>query len=109
MQGLDQFREYDNLAELLKLIEDEGMSGEIVFVDVTSGKDDLRDFHLKVINDSDESIVTANKNPLSIYRAVKRPIHCLCDLPEIHRWPSPEIGTKYNSHLHGRVPYPPHC
>jgi aspartokinase/homoserine dehydrogenase 1 len=67
MQGLDQFREYDNLAELLKLIEDEGMSGEIVFVDVTSGKDDLRDFHLKVINDSDESIVTANKNPLSIY------------------------------------------
>lgn len=67
MQGLDQFREYDNLAELLKLIEDEGMSGEIVFVDVTSGKDDLRDFHLKVINDSDESIVTANKNPISIY------------------------------------------
>ena len=67
MQGLDQFLEYDNLAELLKLIEAEGMSGEIVFVDVSSGKDDLRDFHLKVINDSDESMVTANKNPLSIY------------------------------------------
>ena len=67
MQGLEQFRKYDNLAELLKLIEVEGMSGEIVFVDVTSGKDGLRDFHLKVINDSDECIVTANKNPLSIY------------------------------------------
>jgi aspartokinase/homoserine dehydrogenase 1 len=67
MQCLDQYREYDNLAELLKLIDDEGMSGEVVFVDVTSGKDDLRDFHLKVINDTEESIVTANKNPLSIY------------------------------------------
>ncbi len=67
MQDLEQFREYGNLAELLELIEAEGMSGKIVFVDVTSGKDDLRNFHLKVINGSDESMVTANKNPLSIY------------------------------------------
>jgi homoserine dehydrogenase len=91
MQGLDQFREYDNLAELLKLIEDEGMSGEIVFVDVTSGKDDLRDFHLKVINDSDESIVTANKNPLSIYPtdvfiALTRPREEVW-IPGVRSWP----------------------
>jgi len=67
MQGLDQYREYGNLAELLKLIEDMRMSGDVVFVDLTAGKDDLRDFHLKVINNSEESIITANKNPLSIY------------------------------------------
>jgi aspartokinase/homoserine dehydrogenase 1 len=63
----DQYQEFDNLLELLKLIKDEGMSGEIAFVDITAGKDELRDFHLKVIDESEESIITANKNPLSIY------------------------------------------
>ena len=64
---LDQYQNYDNLLELLKLLKDEGMSGEIAFVDITAGKDELRDFHLKVIDESEESIITANKNPLSIY------------------------------------------
>jgi len=63
MQGLDEYNQYDNLSDLLKLIKDEGMAGEIAFVDITAGKDDLRDFHLKVINDSEETIITANKNP----------------------------------------------
>ncbi|GAX59940.1 aspartokinase/homoserine dehydrogenase [Candidatus Scalindua japonica] len=67
MRDLDEYHQYDNLCDLLKFIQDEGMAGEIVFVDITAGKDDLRDFHLKVINDSEETIITANKNPLSIY------------------------------------------
>ncbi len=67
MQDLDEYHQYDNLSDIIKLIRDEGMAGEIAFVDITSGKDDLRDFHLKVINDSEEIIITANKNPLSIY------------------------------------------
>ncbi len=67
MNDTDQYQKYDNLLELLKLLKDEGMSGEVAFVDVTAGKDELRDFHLKVINDSEENIITANKNPLSIY------------------------------------------
>ena len=67
MRNLDEYHPYDNLADLLKLIQNEGMAGEIAFVDITAGKDDLRDFHLKVINDSEETIITANKNPLSIY------------------------------------------
>ncbi len=67
MNDVDQYQNYDNLLELLKLLKDEGMSGEIAFVDITAGKDELRDFHLKVIDESEESIITANKNPLSIY------------------------------------------
>ncbi|MBT3881380.1 MAG: hypothetical protein HOI47_13710 [Candidatus Scalindua sp.] len=67
MHDLDEYQRYDNLSDLLKLIQNEGMAGEIAFVDITAGKDDLRDFHLKVINDSDETVITANKNPLSIY------------------------------------------
>lgn len=67
MQDLDEYHQYDTLSDLLKLIKEEGMAGEIVFVDITAGKDDLRDFHLKVINNTEETIITANKNPLSIY------------------------------------------
>jgi len=67
MQDLDEYYQYDSLSDLLKLIKDEGMAGEIAFVDITAGKDDLRDFHLAVINDSEETMITANKNPLSIY------------------------------------------
>ncbi len=67
MRDLDDYHQYDNLSDLLKLIQNEGMAGEIAFVDITAGKDDLRDFHLKVINDSEETIITANKNPISIY------------------------------------------
>ena len=67
MRDLDEYHQYDNLSDLLKLIQNEGMAGEIAFVDITAGKDDLKDFHLKVINDSEETIITANKNPLSIY------------------------------------------
>ncbi|MBT6562648.1 MAG: hypothetical protein HON76_08975, partial [Candidatus Scalindua sp.] len=56
MHDLDEYQRYDNLSDLLKLIQNEGMAGEIAFVDITAGKDDLRDFHLKVINDSDETV-----------------------------------------------------
>ncbi len=67
MNNTDKYQEYDSLSELLKLLKDEGMSGEIAFVDISAGKNELRDFHLKVIDETEESIITANKNPLSIF------------------------------------------
>ncbi len=67
MNDTDQYQQYDNLSELLTLLKNEGMSGELAFVDITAGKDELRDFHLKVIKESGECIITANKNPISIY------------------------------------------
>lgn len=60
------FTEYSNekLEGLLKVIEREGLEGDVVFIDATDGKDDLTKFHQKVINDTNNNIVTANKNPL---------------------------------------------
>ncbi|ODS30888.1 MAG: homoserine dehydrogenase [Candidatus Scalindua rubra] len=67
MNDLDVYKSNNNLEGLLDLTEDEDLSGEVVFVDATSGKDDLRDFHLKVITETEGIIITANKNPLSLY------------------------------------------
>ena len=36
--------------ELLKVIEQEGLEGDVVFIDATDGKNDLTNFHKRVIN-----------------------------------------------------------
>ncbi len=70
IMGLDNFVCHKTMPDLLKgllaAIEDEGLAGNIVFVDATPGKDDLTDFHLKIINETEECLITANKNPLSL-------------------------------------------
>lgn len=38
-----------------------------VIIDATGGKDIMRDLHLRVLSETDFHIVTANKNPLSLY------------------------------------------
>ncbi len=58
---------YQNLKEIFLILSKLGCEGDVIFVDVTSGKDELRDFHLELINKTRYKIVTANKNPISLY------------------------------------------
>ena len=58
---------YTNLADLLNLVKADGMDGEVIFVDVTAGQDHLFAFHQQVITQSNNGLVTANKNPISLY------------------------------------------
>ncbi len=72
LAGLELEKHGEKLNELTDLaaaFSDMGMDGEIIFVDVTAGKDALKDFHLKVIGDdvAGNCLVTANKNPVSLY------------------------------------------
>ena len=57
----------DNLEEIVSLVRDNGLDGEIVFADVTAGKQELLDFHKKVLLESQNFLVTANKNPISLF------------------------------------------
>jgi len=59
----------NQLADLKNAISQMGLDGEVIFVDVTDGKEELREFHLDVISDdvAGNSLVTANKNPVSLY------------------------------------------
>lgn len=53
--------------EILGIATRHWLNWEIIFVDATAWKDDMKDFHLEVIEKSDNYIVTANKNPVSLY------------------------------------------
>lgn len=53
--------------DILKIIKKAWLNWEVIFIDATAGKDDMRDFHLAVIEESDNFLVTANKNPVSLY------------------------------------------
>jgi homoserine dehydrogenase len=53
--------------EILKVVDDAWLNWEIIFIDATAAKDKIKDFHLSVIEESDNKIVTANKNPISLY------------------------------------------
>ncbi len=58
---------YKNIGEILGLIKGQGLDGEIIFADVTAGKDELLHFHKSVLLDSQNFLVTANKNPISLF------------------------------------------
>ena len=53
--------------EILNTVKDHWLNWEIIFVDATAAKDEMKDFHLAIMEQSDNSIVTANKNPISLY------------------------------------------
>jgi homoserine dehydrogenase len=55
------------ITDLVDLIKVEWLNWEVVFVDVTSWKDELLEFHKYVITNSQNYLVTANKNPISLY------------------------------------------
>lgn len=57
----------NNLNHLLDLVKDEWLSSEAIFIDVTAWKDELLDFHKNIIWESQNYLVTANKNPISLY------------------------------------------
>lgn len=56
--------EYSSHDEILKAVKDSGLEGEIVFVDVTAEGPKMVEFHQKVIRETVNKIVTANKKPL---------------------------------------------
>ncbi len=61
---------YNGAQDLSPILEEAnslGYDGDLVFVDATAGKDVLKNLHLKVIRDTRSRIVTANKNPISLY------------------------------------------
>jgi len=59
--------EISKMKDLLASVKKYKMDGEVVFADVTAGKDELLDFHNDVLNKSKNFLVTANKNPISLY------------------------------------------
>jgi aspartokinase/homoserine dehydrogenase 1 len=61
------WEKFHNLEYFLELIKKEWLEWEIIFVDVSAWKDELLNFHKKIITNSQNSLVTANKNPISLY------------------------------------------
>ena len=57
----------EKLGDLVDIVRNEGLNWEIVFVDVTAWKEELLKFHKKVILESSNFLVTANKNPIWLY------------------------------------------
>ncbi len=62
-----QKTEFNHLSTLIETANKVGMDGEIIFIDVTAGKEALLEFHRKVITETRNGLVTANKNPISLY------------------------------------------
>lgn len=68
IDGLSETKITPNAAdEMLDVLQRSGYDGQVIFVDVTPERDVMRDFHLRVITKTRNRIVTANKNPLSLY------------------------------------------
>lgn len=58
---------YNKLTDLLELVKKQWLDWEVVFADVTAWKDELLEFHKALISNSQNFLVTANKNPISLY------------------------------------------
>lgn len=60
--------QYSSLMEILGIANNElkNNATTLVFVDVTPLNEPMRDFHLKVIRETQYGIVTANKNPIAL-------------------------------------------
>lgn len=68
IQGLEREGEkINNLQQFMELVKSEWLEWEVIFADVTAGKNELLDFHSQVLTNSSNAIVTANKNPISLY------------------------------------------
>ena len=64
---LEKGAHYTDINEILQVVKRSNLDKEIIFVDLTAGKEDLLKFHKNIIENSNYSIVTANKNPVSLY------------------------------------------
>lgn len=95
-QSLNHWLSYTWYEEILSRIRQSGIDGDITFVDVTANWDKIIDLHKKIIMDSNNNIVTANKKPVA---ADMRTFEILTSNP--HRY-------KYNTTVMaggGAVPY----
>ena len=63
----EKWERLHQLTDLLWVIKNAWMDWEIIFVDVTAWKKPLLTFHREVIRSSKNYLVTANKNPISLY------------------------------------------
>ncbi len=61
------WEKFDKITLLLDLVKEEWLDWEIVFADVTAGKEELLEFHKVLISNTQNFLVTANKNPISLY------------------------------------------
>lgn len=52
--------------QMLEEVQREGYDGDLVLVDATADKSAMTQFHLKVLGETRNKMVTANKNPLSL-------------------------------------------
>jgi len=65
---LEKFwKKLEKLTNLLELVKKNWLESEVVFADVTAWKKELLEFHKAVILNSQNYLVTANKNPISLY------------------------------------------
>jgi len=55
------------LTNLVDLVEKNWLNWDVVFADVTAWKDELLEMHKYILHSSDNFLVTANKNPISLY------------------------------------------
>ncbi len=63
----EKWEQLNELSSLIQLVKNHWMDWEIVFADVTAWKKELLNFHKYVLQESSNFLVTANKNPLSLY------------------------------------------
>ena len=54
------------LNDLLEIVRKNPSDGKLTFVDVTTSREPMRDFHLQVIHKTPYGIVTSNKNPITM-------------------------------------------
>ncbi len=64
---LEKSIKFNKLRDLVDLVKQNWLDWEVVFVDVTAWKEELLDFAKYVIWNSNNFLVTANKNPISLY------------------------------------------
>ncbi len=53
--------------KITSILDEHGFGGDVIFVDTTAAKESMRDMHLNLIQSTDYKVVTANKNPISLY------------------------------------------
>lgn len=58
---------FDKIEDIVDIVKNAGLDWEIVFADVTAWKQELLDLHKKILLESQNFLVTANKNPISLY------------------------------------------
>ena len=65
LRALSSGKDIKSMIDISNMANDRGLNGEVVFVDVTADTERALEFHQHVITQTDNKIVTANKNPVA--------------------------------------------